>query len=148
MPRLGGEEPARPQAAEAYPQRRKPNLYAMLAIFMIMVILRNVFVKDYRAEEIAQLRAAGTSEAEIQALYPPSRQEQLRKIQTAKSEYEILKSDVALLKLQVKKLQEAAGIQDTQILEKTTNTDLSIEAIPSSEDKFDNRHEVLEKDKT
>jgi len=72
----------------------------------------------------------------------------LRKIQTAKSEYEILKSDVALLKLQVKKLQEAAGIQDTQILEKTTNTDLSIEAIPSSEDKFDNRHEVLEKDKT
>jgi len=72
----------------------------------------------------------------------------LRKIQTAKSEYEILKSDVALLKLQVKKLQEAAGIQDTQILEKTTNTDLSIEAIPPSEDKFDNRHEVLEKDKT
>jgi hypothetical protein len=46
MPRIGGEpEPSRPPAAQAYPQRRKANIFSMLSILMLMVMTRNLFTR-------------------------------------------------------------------------------------------------------
>jgi len=141
MPRLGtGQDDERSPSeggdrnvgvARAYPGgngRDTNGLIRMMAVLLIVFLLRNLFLKDYRTDEIIALKTAGLSEDEISLYVPRTYEEksQLRKQLSTKytSEDAILMMDVAKLKEQVKVLNERLGISDDnrQVMEPNEET--------------------------
>lgn len=117
--------------AQAYPGgtgRDTNGLIRMMAVLLIVFLLRNLFLKDYRTDEITALKTAGLSEDEISLYVPRTYEEksQLRKQLSTKytSEDAILMMDVAKLKEQVKVLNERLGISDDnrQVVEPNEET--------------------------
>jgi hypothetical protein len=87
-------------------------------------------LQDYKAEEVARLTAAGNTQAEIEAMFPPTRQEQVQRAKSKISEYEQLKLDVAFLKVQVKELQKHHG--NTGVIANTNSTSALTSALTST----------------
>ena len=84
-----------------------------------------LYFQDYRQEEIQRLRAAGKSEAEIEALVPKTQAERNQKSREVRTEYEILKLDVARLKAEVHELREivdAKGLRGADFMERSSGS--------------------------
>mmetsp|Transcript_25942 Transcript_25942/g.29880 ORF Transcript_25942/g.29880 Transcript_25942/m.29880 type:complete len:231 (+) Transcript_25942:100-792(+) len=113
MPRLGidgnNDEPlrsgSRGNPAAAYPPNaRARSMWSMLLILFFTLVLRNLFFRDYRSEEVSYLKASGKSDEEIAQVIPRSRKEYQETQAKELSEYEQMKKDVGTLKTEVKDL--------------------------------------------
>lgn len=120
----------------------------MLSMLLTIFMLRNLFFKDYRQEEIARLKAAGKSDAEIEALFPKPKEERIR---AARDDYATLKSDVFKLKADV---QELRGIIASMQVEGSSGSATAIDTTGSGEGateksrspKFRKKENIIQKD--
>jgi hypothetical protein len=87
-----------------------------------------VGVKDYRQEEIARLKAAGKTDAEIEMLFPKPKSE---RVKAARDDYMSLKLDVLQLKKDVQMLRskiivlEQKGLTDERVSINGTEVEVS-----------------------
>mmetsp|Transcript_4567 Transcript_4567/g.5946 ORF Transcript_4567/g.5946 Transcript_4567/m.5946 type:complete len:133 (+) Transcript_4567:134-532(+) len=105
MPRLG-------EGTAAYPDQNNKSikLIRMVVVFFMIFIIRNMFLKDYRSEEINVLRKSGMTQDQIYQYVPPTTDERVVESRKKLSEYEQLKMDVKILKDEVKMLKDKLGI--------------------------------------
>lgn len=139
MPRLGAtsgnnDESSRrgrppTHAAGAYPSSRPGRgVSSIIFILAFTLILRNLFFRDYRSEEISYLKSSGKSDEEIAKLVPRTAEDQRVAAAAKISEYEQLKIDVATLKREVKALRGKVSSEEdeekkNQNAEKNVDTD-------------------------
>ena len=111
MPQLGGGENTAPSRREvsAYANTPPGNLRNVLLLLVGAFILRNMFFRDYRSDEISLLRDGGLSTEEIERLVPETVKERRQKANDQKEEFLQMKEDVDSLKKQVKALTEVVN---------------------------------------
>ena len=103
----------RGQAAEAYAddqgQERRRYLGYGLLVFVVVLMLRNMMVKDYRSESKAILYQGGRDQVEIDAIVPKTREEML--IEAKRREAMLLsipslQGNITLLQERIEKLEK------------------------------------------
>ncbi|CAB9514688.1 expressed unknown protein [Seminavis robusta] len=109
MPPLGtGTEPGNHQPiANAYSSSgRQLSFPTMLLMLIGAFILRNVLFHDYRADEMAALKASGQSEEQIDSYVPRTSSERRKKQMDDAKSFETMKEDMVFLKEEVKYLRK------------------------------------------
>lgn len=117
MPRLGGDASTNRRLVDAYANaRRGPwSLVSLTVVSLLLFIVRNVLVHDYRHELRETLLERGHAEPEIEQWVPKTMEERRVHLQQEKNDLVQLQSDVVILKQQVHELQVAVyGKNETQ----------------------------------
>jgi hypothetical protein len=76
----------------------------LLGTILVLFVLKNIFFRDYRIEEIAELKAHGMSQEDIEAVVPRTAKERRQYVTDTKNDFEKLKRDVAYLMQEVHEL--------------------------------------------
>ena len=101
MPRLGYSFSLRRNSPNVHP---KCSTKLLLGTILVLFVLKNIFFRDYRIEQVAELKAHGMSQEEIDALVPRSAKERRQYVTDTKNDFEKLKRDVAYLMQEVHEL--------------------------------------------
>mmetsp|Transcript_3822 Transcript_3822/g.5517 ORF Transcript_3822/g.5517 Transcript_3822/m.5517 type:complete len:162 (-) Transcript_3822:419-904(-) len=119
MPRLGES------TVDAYPERNYKNaLWLRTALaFFSLVLLHNIFTKDYRNEGIDVLRNSGLSQEEINAIIPQTLSERITEREEKKDEFEQMKDDIKVLQEEMSALKVSLGISGSSNIDNNNNTD-------------------------
>ncbi|KAL7561758.1 hypothetical protein ACA910_013298 [Epithemia clementina (nom. ined.)] len=110
MPPLGSASNApHRREASAYAAGNQRNRHAfglntVIATLAMLLILRNVFLVDYRKSTIIALKEAGKSDAEIDRLVPRSSADKTTSNQVKNVDFGRLEKEVALLRSEVEAL--------------------------------------------
>ena len=106
MPRLGVDQAPPPVGGRGASAYRRPrfNTRNVLILLVITFVLRNIFFRDYRMEQISELKASGMTEEEIERYVPTSAGERRKYVNDKRNDFDHMKKDIAFLLQEVHEL--------------------------------------------
>jgi hypothetical protein len=73
-------------------------------LLILTFVLRNIFFRDYRVEQISELKASGMTEEEIEKYVPTSAGERRKYVNDKRNDFDHMKKDIAFLLQEVHEL--------------------------------------------
>jgi hypothetical protein len=105
MPRLGDQAPLSGGRRETSAYRRpRFNTRNVLLLLVITFVVRNIFFRDYRTEQISELTASGMTKEEVELYVPTTAGERRKYVDDKRNDFDHMKKDIAFLLQEVHEL--------------------------------------------
>ena len=114
MPRLGGDtnsgnfSPANLSRQAQLLARRNLTYKHVLILCLVLFVIKNLAFRDYRREEISELKNSGLSQEEIERFVPTTAAERRKYVADKNNDLDRMKKDIAFLLQEVHELRAMA----------------------------------------